>query len=110
MRDGNNISHIYIENENNKASFSNNNHIQEKFKPFEDKPSPEALKNVMSFLMKYENAIGTSGYREIYFEKLNIKHLRCLCNFNKKMKKKFFLDFLILTTNKRTQLKKNYIY
>ena len=76
----------YIENENNKASFSNNNHIQEKFKPFEDKPSPEALKNVMSFLMKYENAIGTSGYREIYFEKLN----RILKQFGEDFVAQFF--------------------
>ena len=76
----------YIENENNKASFSNSNHIQEKFKPFEDKPSPEALKNVMSFLMKYENAIGTSGYREIYFEKLN----RILKQFGEDFVAQFF--------------------
>jgi len=76
----------YLANENNKASFSNNNHIQEKFKPFEDKPSPEALKNVMSFLMKYENAIGTSGYREIYFEKLN----RILKQFGEDFVAQFF--------------------
>lgn len=61
----------YIANENKQASFSDSDHIQTKFTPFEENPSPEALKNVMSFLMKYENIINIGWDRDIYFERLN---------------------------------------
>jgi len=61
----------YIANENNDASFSNNDHIQSKFTPMEENPSPEALKNVMSFLIKHSNIIKTTFGGHIYFERLN---------------------------------------
>ena len=61
----------YLANENNQASFSDNDHIQSKFTPMEENPSPEALKNVMSFLVKYPNIIKPTWDGHIYFERLN---------------------------------------
>ena len=77
----------YIANENNQVAFSDRNHLQEKFRSFEENPSPEALKNVMSFLMKYENVIGYSGStRDVYYEKLN----RILKQFGEDFVAQFF--------------------
>jgi hypothetical protein len=51
----------YLANENNQVEFSSDRHIKEKTRPYEQNPSPEALKNVMSFLVKYENIIRLSS-------------------------------------------------
>ena len=77
----------YIANENNKVAFSDKNHIKEFLKPVEENPSSEAMKNVMAFLMKYENAISSTGYF-IYCEKLN----RILKQFGEDFVAQFFLD------------------
>jgi len=77
----------YLANENNQVEFSSDRHIKEKARPYEQNPSPEALKNVMSFLVKYENIIRlgiNSGH--IYYEKLN----RILKQFGQEFVAQFF--------------------